>query len=173
MLLVKDSNINGAGSIVAFIFIPEGVKIEDLQQLKKLESVFKIENNSNSCDIDINRIFSNQIKYSEIAIFDKYIASSLSISDFYIKVWKFVFLNIKPGFVASYKDIGLGIESFAYRAIGSALKYNMIHYAIPCHRVIKNDSKIGFYSSGQGIKRRLLKREGIMFDDNLRLVCQR
>jgi O-6-methylguanine DNA methyltransferase len=47
----------------------------------------------------------------------------------------------------------------AARAVGQALKKNPIPIIIPCHRIIESDGKLGGYSGGVDIKRRLLDLE--------------
>jgi len=49
----------------------------------------------------------------------------------------------------------------AVRAVGNALRKNPLPLVIPCHRVVGKNG-IGGYSSGRGIKERLLKLEGIL-----------
>lgn len=45
------------------------------------------------------------------------------------------------------------------RAVGQALSKNPVPIVLPCHRVVESDGAIGGYSSGVGIKRRLLELE--------------
>ena len=45
------------------------------------------------------------------------------------------------------------------RAVGQALKKNPVPILLPCHRVIESDGKLGGYSPGEDIKRRLLQME--------------
>lgn len=47
----------------------------------------------------------------------------------------------------------------ASRAVGTILKSNY-DSAIPCHRVIRSDGKIGQYNRGEEQKRLLLQKEG-------------
>lgn len=51
----------------------------------------------------------------------------------------------------------------AFRAVGSANGRNPLPILIPCHRVIQTGGKIGGYSGGLEIKRKLLLLEGIPF----------
>lgn len=70
--------------------------------------------------------------------------------------------KIPPGQVRSYKWVArMAGSPFAHRAAGNALNKNPYPVIIPCHRVIKSDGSIGGYSRGLGLKKRLLKREGI------------
>ena len=47
------------------------------------------------------------------------------------------------------------------RAVGQALGANPIPIVIPCHRVIARDGKLGGFSAGVNMKRRLLELEGV------------
>jgi O-6-methylguanine DNA methyltransferase len=49
----------------------------------------------------------------------------------------------------------------AYRAVGNILNKNH-NKAIPCHRVIRSDGKIGGYNRGESRKIRILKNEGFI-----------
>ncbi|PIT98168.1 MAG: 6-O-methylguanine DNA methyltransferase [Candidatus Andersenbacteria bacterium CG10_big_fil_rev_8_21_14_0_10_54_11] len=67
---------------------------------------------------------------------------------------------IPRGDVMSYRDVAAAAGSpGAYRAVGSVLKGNF-DPAIPCHRVIRSDGKIGKYNRGAERKEQLLRREG-------------
>ena len=49
----------------------------------------------------------------------------------------------------------------AVRAVGNALRKNPVPIVIPCHRVVGKNG-VGGYSSGRGIKEKLLKLEGVL-----------
>ncbi len=49
----------------------------------------------------------------------------------------------------------------AYRAVGSAMARNALPVILPCHRVIKNDGRLGFYGDDPAWKERLLALEGV------------
>lgn len=70
--------------------------------------------------------------------------------------------EIPPGETRSYgwiaKEIG---RPGAVRAVGSALNRNPVPVLIPCHRVGKSDGHLGDYAYGQGMKRDLLRAEGL------------
>ncbi len=53
----------------------------------------------------------------------------------------------------------------ASRVIGKILKDNPNPIMIPCHRVVKNDGRIGGYAYGKKMKRILLEFEGIKVRD--------
>jgi AraC family transcriptional regulator, regulatory protein of adaptative response / methylated-DNA-[protein]-cysteine methyltransferase len=60
----------------------------------------------------------------------------------------------------SYADIAAAIGNpSAFRAVGLANGANPIIIAIPCHRVINRNGKLGGYSSGMSRKEWLLKHE--------------
>ena len=80
-------------------------------------------------------------------------------------------LAIPPGKVSTYSDIAnaLGHPQGA-RLIGNILKRNPNPVHVPCHRIVKSNGKLGGYIYGMSMKKELLKKEGIKFqdDNNLR-----
>ncbi|MDD5692644.1 MAG: MGMT family protein [Candidatus Omnitrophica bacterium] len=75
------------------------------------------------------------------------------------KVYQVV-LSIPLGQVRSYKWVAQKAGSpGAFQAVGQALKRNPYPLIIPCHRVIRNDEKIGGYALGAKQKKFLLKLE--------------
>ncbi|MBI5894245.1 MAG: methylated-DNA--[protein]-cysteine S-methyltransferase [Deltaproteobacteria bacterium] len=78
------------------------------------------------------------------------------------KVWNEL-RKIPFGKTLSYKDIAKRINKpNAHRAVGNACGKNPIPIIIPCHRVIAADGKLGGYSSGLDIKKKLLKIEKVL-----------
>lgn len=70
--------------------------------------------------------------------------------------------QIPKGQVRTYKDIAIAAGSpRAFRAVGQILKQNY-DPAIPCHRVIHSDGRLGAYNRGQELKRQLLTKEGYL-----------
>ncbi len=68
--------------------------------------------------------------------------------------------GIPLGQVRSYKWVAQKAgSSRAFRAVGQILKRNPYPLIIPCHRVIRNDKKIGGYVFGLKQKRLLLRLE--------------
>lgn len=53
-------------------------------------------------------------------------------------------------------------EPGAGRAVGQALKHNLLPIVIPCHRVIKSDSLLCGFSAGVEWKAKLLAIEGVI-----------
>ena len=81
------------------------------------------------------------------------------MSPFARKVYRIV-LGIPLGEVRSYKWVAEQAgRPRAFRAVGTILKNNPYPLIIPCHRVVKNDSKIGGYIYGIKIKKALLELE--------------
>ncbi|GMT46853.1 MAG: hypothetical protein IEMM0007_0419 [bacterium] len=80
-------------------------------------------------------------------------------TDFEKRVW-LTLKEIPYGQTRTYKWLAEGLGSpRAVRAVGQALGKNPLPIILPCHRVIQSDGKLGGYSSGIGIKRRLLDLE--------------
>lgn len=79
---------------------------------------------------------------------------------------------IPRGRVSTYRLIAehIGKQNGA-RAVGTALAHNPFPLIVPCHRAIRSDRKLGGYQGGLEMKRALLEKEGIPFDDAGRVVC--
>lgn len=85
-------------------------------------------------------------------------------TEFQKSVWR-ALLQIPSGTVVTYADIAKRIgRPKAVRAVGTALGANPFAPAVPCHRVIRSDGRIGQYSGLGGVakKRKLLKSEGVI-----------
>ena len=68
--------------------------------------------------------------------------------------------KIPYGQTISYSDVADRIgHPGAYRAVGSANGKNRLPIIFPCHRVISNNGKLGGFSGGLSIKRKLLELE--------------
>ena len=80
--------------------------------------------------------------------------------------------SIPRGSVSTYQLIAasLGIPKGA-RAVGNALANNRFPLIVPCHRVVSSNRHIGGYGGGIEMKRVLLEREGISFDQEGRVIC--
>jgi O-6-methylguanine DNA methyltransferase len=80
---------------------------------------------------------------------------------FQLEVWRALSM-IPFGRTASYAEIARRVgKPGAARAVGQANGANPIPIVIPCHRVIAADGTLGGFSSGLGIKRKLLALERI------------
>jgi O-6-methylguanine DNA methyltransferase len=81
-------------------------------------------------------------------------------TDFQKKVWGEL-LKIPYGKTSTYKKIAQRLgKNKAFRAVGKVIGTNPVCIAIPCHRVITSNGKIGGYSAGIRIKEKLLELEG-------------
>jgi methylated-DNA-[protein]-cysteine S-methyltransferase len=80
-------------------------------------------------------------------------------TEFERNVWN-ALRKVPYGETRTYKWLAEKIgKPRAFRAVGNALGKNPIPIIIPCHRIIESDGSLGGYSSGIGIKRRLLEIE--------------
>lgn len=67
--------------------------------------------------------------------------------------------RIPKGKTLTYKQVAkLAGHPKAYRAVGNILNKNY-DPAIPCHRVVRSDGKMGGYNRGVEQKREILERE--------------
>jgi AraC family transcriptional regulator of adaptative response/methylated-DNA-[protein]-cysteine methyltransferase len=75
------------------------------------------------------------------------------------RVWRAV-REIPPGSTASYADIAAKIgHPKAARAVAQACASNKIAVAIPCHRAVRRDGRLGGYRWGIKRKRAVLEKE--------------
>ena len=76
-------------------------------------------------------------------------------------VWR-AMLKIPRGEVRSYGWIARKIgRPRATRAVGAACGANPIPVIVPCHRVVASDGSIGGFGGGLGMKRKVLRLEGV------------
>jgi O-6-methylguanine DNA methyltransferase len=70
--------------------------------------------------------------------------------------------QIPRGETKSYGEVARAIGyPGAARAVGTVMKHNY-DPAVPCHRVIRADGKLGGYNRGEERKRELLRAEGAL-----------
>ncbi len=75
------------------------------------------------------------------------------------RVWQEL-VRIPFGATRSYREIAETIgQPTACRAVGNANGKNRLPLVIPCHRVLAADGKLGGFTGGIGLKRRLLDHE--------------
>lgn len=83
----------------------------------------------------------------------------LRATGFQWRVWQEL-RRIPRGETASYQAIAAAIgQPKAVRAVANACANNRVALVIPCHRVVRNDGKIGGYRWGSERKERLLAAE--------------
>lgn len=81
-------------------------------------------------------------------------------TNFQISVWR-ALLRIPFGETASYRQIAHAIGSpGSAQAVGQAVGANPVGFAIPCHRVIRQNADLGGYRWGAVRKRAILAWEG-------------
>ncbi len=74
-----------------------------------------------------------------------------------------VLAKVPFGSAVSYRDLAHAAgRPNAYRAVGSAMARNELPIILPCHRVVKNDGRPGFYGDDPRWKVRLLQLEGTL-----------
>jgi methylated-DNA-[protein]-cysteine S-methyltransferase len=88
-------------------------------------------------------------------------AAAHGFTDFERDVYR-ALAHVPYGHVVSYRDLAREAgRPNAYRAVGSAMARNELPVILPCHRVIKNDGRLGFYGDDPAWKERLLALEGV------------
>ena len=76
------------------------------------------------------------------------------------RVWQEL-RRIPAGATASYGEVARRIgKPLSARAVARACATNPLPLAVPCHRVVRSDGKLGGYRGGVERKRALLEREG-------------
>jgi methylated-DNA-[protein]-cysteine S-methyltransferase len=75
------------------------------------------------------------------------------------RVWRSL-LEIPYGDTVTYKDLARAIgQPSALRAVGSAVGANPVPVLVPCHRVVATGGKLGGFSAGTQLKKKLLNLE--------------
>jgi methylated-DNA-[protein]-cysteine S-methyltransferase len=81
---------------------------------------------------------------------------------------------IPRGLVSTYGLIAAHVGApGGARAVGNASASNPFPLIVPCHRVIRSDNHIGGYGGGIEMKRALLEKERINFDEAGKVICRR
>jgi len=91
---------------------------------------------------------------------------SLSGISNFAKAVLFLTMKVPRGFVTTYGEIAQFFGGKRYsRAVANVLSENPVPLAIPCHRVIYFDGRLGGYSAEGGVytKKQLLEKEGVRF----------
>jgi AraC family transcriptional regulator of adaptative response/methylated-DNA-[protein]-cysteine methyltransferase len=82
----------------------------------------------------------------------------VSGSAFQLKVWE-ALLAIPSGRCVSYGDLADALGATSTAAVGDAVAGNALAWLIPCHRVIREDGRLGSARWGQARKRAMLAWE--------------
>ncbi len=89
---------------------------------------------------------------------------SLRGTPFQVRVWEEL-MAIPFGATRSYGEIAELIENpAACRAVGSANGRNNLPVFVPCHRVLAAGGKLGGFTGGIGLKKRLLGHEAAVLN---------
>ncbi|MCX7945087.1 MAG: methylated-DNA--[protein]-cysteine S-methyltransferase [Deltaproteobacteria bacterium] len=78
-------------------------------------------------------------------------------------------MKVPPGYITTYCLLArYTLKSNAYRYIGNILAHNRLQLIVPCHRVVKNNLKLGGFTNPLGIELKilLLQNEGIIVNNN-------
>ncbi len=144
--------------------IPAGRQASELYPTARIASCTKI-------DIIASGI--KKLLEGEPVEFSLDIAALSSCGEFQQRVLRAEYA-IPRGRVSTYKLIAahIGFPGGA-RAVGNALANNPFPLIVPCHRAIRSDHGLGGYQGGLEMKRALLTREGITFDNSGQVDCTR
>lgn len=86
------------------------------------------------------------------------------LTDFETNVIKAV-MAIPAGKTSTYANIAKAAgRPGAARAVGNVMAKNPMPIIVPCHRVIRADLTLGGFAYGPQMKRRLLEKEGVVFN---------
>lgn len=89
-------------------------------------------------------------------------ADAHGFTDFERDVYRALAL-VPYGTAVSYRELAAAAgRPNAYRAVGSAMARNRLPLILPCHRVVRNDGRLGRYGDDPAWKERLLKLEGVL-----------
>jgi AraC family transcriptional regulator of adaptative response/methylated-DNA-[protein]-cysteine methyltransferase len=95
---------------------------------------------------------------------DRPISLYVSGTNFQISVWK-ALLQIAPATVATYSQVAAAIgHPSAARAVGLAVGANPVAFLIPCHRIIRQNGKLGGYHWGETRKQAMHAWESARYE---------
>lgn len=88
-------------------------------------------------------------------------------TEFQVRVWK-ALAQVPFGATPNYQKIAEQIGApQASRAVGSANGRNRLPLFVPCHRIIAAGGKLGGFTGGLGLKKRLLAHEAAALGRNI------
>jgi O-6-methylguanine DNA methyltransferase len=85
-------------------------------------------------------------------------------TDFQLQVWR-TLRQVGYGRVVTYGELARRMDrGGASRAVGNACGANPVPVIVPCHRVLATGRRLGGFSAGLDVKRRLLDLEGVVYE---------
>ena len=88
-------------------------------------------------------------------------AGAHGLTDFERDVYR-ALARVPYGSAVSYRELAAAAgRPSAYRAAGSVMARNLLPVILPCHRVVRNDGRLGQYGDDPAWKERLLRLEGV------------
>lgn len=136
------------------------IKIIYDQNLIGIELTEKVKGENHKSDLS-DKIYEQINGYlkGKVKTFDIYDSLQISGTDFQKSVWEEL-IKIPYGETKTYKEIAQKINKpKSVRAVANAIGKNPFFIIIPCHRVIRNDGKMGGFAYGLDIKEKLLDLE--------------
>lgn len=128
------------------------------QELKSLKVISIHDSHFFNLYTQLDEYFSGQRKKFELPL-------SFKGSGFAADVYRSM-KRIPYGRFKSYGELAAAAGSpKAYRAVGNICGANQVPIIIPCHRVLASGGKLGGYSGGLDIKRKLLELENISYKE--------
>ncbi|KAF4438292.1 hypothetical protein F53441_12835 [Fusarium austroafricanum] len=124
-----------------------------------------------------NKKSSPTTDYTAIMAHELALIEASTRTPFEKRVWTLL-CQIPEGSFSTYGIMAAHLKS-SPRAVGNALRRNPFAPEVPCHRVVATGGKLGGFKGkwpkdGEGItldeKRRLLKGEGVRWDENGRVI---
>jgi methylated-DNA-[protein]-cysteine S-methyltransferase len=97
----------------------------------------------------------------ELEILSGRIVSGMSFNQ---QAWA-ICARVPRGKVTTYAAIARKLGTQAYRAVGNAMNKNPYAPHVPCHRVVGSDGSLTGFAAGLEKKKRLLKAEGVAFNN--------
>ena len=145
----------------------DGDKIEKIEFLKGGKSPkfsFKLTEKERKLVNNLKKDFYKYFSCKKVE-FKSYLISNNGGTAFQKQVWN-ALKSIPYGTICSYKSVAQRIgKPKAARAVGGACRSNPVPILVPCHRVISKNGRIGGFSARIAIKKRLLRFEGVKFQD--------
>ena len=129
----------------------DGLSLTSINVVKK-QTASQLSPFFKNCYFEFSQFLSGRSKNLNIKL------DMSGMTDFQIKVLKEM-KKIPYGKVSTYKDLGQGMKSKGYQAIGSACGKNPFMLIYPCHRVV-GSKDLGGFAHGLEMKKNLLLLEG-------------